>query len=184
MNLKKLVLTLGGRLPGWAGIPPVYAVIVLILYTWTIMWFFWKIPSWLLFMNLGELLSAFSFAMLTNLLESLVVLILVLLPALVLPAGWFREAFTARGSVLAAASLGWMMFVADKFQIKADYPSALINGSPLVLAVIFALSVLVGMHPTLRKLIESVADRLTVFLFVSLPLSLLALIYVGIDAIF
>ena len=172
------------KLPGWSQILPVYSVIVLMLYTWTILWFFWKIPSWLLFMNVGELLSAFSFAMLTDLLESLAALILVLLPALILPTKWFSEAFTARGSVLAAASLGWLMIVAQQFQIKADYPSALIQWSPLVLAAIFVLSVLAGMHPGLRKLIASLADRLTVFLFVSLPLSLLALIYVGIDAIF
>ena len=172
------------KLPGWNQILPVYAVIVLILYTWTILWFFWKIPSWLLFMNLGELLSAFSFAMLTNLLESLVALILVLLPALLLPTRWFSDAFTARGTILAAASLGWLMLVAQQFQIKADYPSALIQWSPLVLAAIFILSVLAGMHPGVRKLIASLADRLTVFLFVSVPLSLLALIYVGIDAIF
>ncbi len=172
------------KLPGWNQILPVYAVIVLILYTWTILWFFWKIPSWLLFMNVGELLSAFSFAMLTDLLESLAVLILVLLPALILPTKWFSEAFTVRGSVLAAGSLGWLGIVAQQFQIKADYPSALIQWSPLALAAIFVLSVLAGMHSGLRKLIASLADRLTVFLFVSLPLSLLALIYVGIDAIF
>ena len=70
------------RIPSWGKIVPVFAVIVLIVYAWTIIWFFWKLPSWLFFLNAGEILTAFAYSLATNLAESLVVLCAPLLLAL------------------------------------------------------------------------------------------------------
>jgi hypothetical protein len=42
--------------PGWGQIVPVYAVIVLIVYGWTITWFSWRFPGWLLFLKASEIL--------------------------------------------------------------------------------------------------------------------------------
>ncbi len=172
------------KLPGWGQIAAVYSVIVLMLYTWTILWFFWKIPSWLLFMNVWELLSAFSFAVVTNLLESLVVILALLVPAVILPGRWFKDVFISRATVLAAAGLGWLMVVADQFQFKVDYPSAFIDWTPAVLAAIVVLAFVIGAFPALRKPIEALAENLTVFLFIAIPLSVLALLFIGLDAIF
>jgi hypothetical protein len=176
-------LAISRRFPGWGQIAPVYAVIVLILYTWTILWFFWKIPSWLLFMNIQELLSAFAYALATNLLESLAVLSALILASMILPGRWFKDLFVARGAMLAAAGLGWMIFVANQFKIKADYPGWLIDLSPLVLVGIILLVVAAGAIPSVRRTIEALAVRLTVFLFLSIPLSVLALFIVGIQSL-
>ncbi len=168
------------HVPGLEKITPVYAVIVLMIYSWTTLWYFWKMPGWLYFMTVWELITAFSFAILVNLLESLLVLAAILMAALVLPQKWFRQAFVARGSALAAMGLGWLMVIANGFQIKDEIPWDLVRWTPAMVAAMVVLAILAGIVPTVRKLIESLANRLTVFLFISLPLSLLALLIAAI----
>jgi hypothetical protein len=172
------------RIPTWDKIAPVYAVIVLMVYTWTILWYFWKIPSWLLFMTVWELLSAFSFALATNLLESLTVLFLILLLCIILPKKWFYDVFVSRGATLALSGLWYMTVLAKQFEIKKDYPTVLLAWTPAILAAIVLLVVIVGLIPLARKIIEALAERLTVFLFISIPLSILALVGVAVEMLF
>jgi len=69
----------------------VYAVIVAFLYTWTILWLFWELPSWLNFLTVGEILPIFAYALATNLLESLLVLAGLNLVCFLLPAHSIRR---------------------------------------------------------------------------------------------
>src|SRR5512140_447536 len=99
------------KIPTWQQIVPVYAVIVLVIYTWTILWFFWKLPSWTFFLNVGEMLTMLAYSLATNFAESLLVLCGPLVLGLVLPRKWFSEVFVARGAALSLAGLGYMMFL-------------------------------------------------------------------------
>ena len=73
------------RLPKSQAILQVYAVIAVMLSAWTITSFLWKLSAWLLVLNLGEILTVFSYAMVTNLIESLIVLFSLLLICILLP---------------------------------------------------------------------------------------------------
>src|SRR5690242_16356711 len=81
------------RIPSWAQIIPVYGVIVLMVYTWTLMAFFYKVPSWSYYLNAGEILTLLAYSLATNLAETLLVLCGPLLVALILPRRWFRDVF-------------------------------------------------------------------------------------------
>jgi len=96
------------RFPKVAQLAPVYALTVLLVYGWTILWFFWKLPSWLFFMTIGEILGVVAYAMSMNLLESLCVVLIPVLLSVALPQKWFYDKF-----VVCGAALRWCCFCWD-----------------------------------------------------------------------
>ena len=54
---------ISNRLPKFQSLMPVYAVIVFMVYTWTIYTFIRYLPYWLNFLNVSEILAIFSYAM-------------------------------------------------------------------------------------------------------------------------
>jgi hypothetical protein len=168
------------RIPAWGQVAPVYAVIVLMVYTWTSLWFFWKLPSWLFFLNSGEIVIAFAYALATNLVESLAVLCAPLILSMTLPKEWFYDRFVARGAALAISGLGYMMYIAFQFKTNADYPSLTLKAWSLALAVgiILLIVYMAGRLSFFRKLFEFLADRAIIFLYISLPLSLISLVVI------
>jgi hypothetical protein len=155
-----------------------YAVIVFTVYSWTLLWFFWKYPSWLYFLNIGEILTVLAYSLATNFFESLLVLAALLALAVILPKKWLSDVFAARGMALALPVLGYMMYVAYQFQSKVDYPSDALNWAPLVLAASILLAFLAGWLSPLRKALDIFADRATIFLYFSIPLSLVSILVI------
>ena len=166
------------RLPKVAQIAAVYAVIVFTVYSWTLLWFFWKYPSWLYFLNIGEILTVLAYSLATNFFESLVVLIAPLAVTVILPKKWFYDAFVARGVALVLPILGYMMYIAFQFESKLDYPTEALNWAPVILAVTLLLVFVVGRVGFLRKVIEVFADRATIFIYLTIPLSLISVLVV------
>ena len=171
-------MAISKRLPPLTQIASVYAVGVLAIYSWTILWFFWKFPSWLYYLSIGEIAKVFCYSIATNLIESLVVLLPALVLAVVLPRKWFYEGFVARSVVMILIGLGYMMYLANQFQGKEDYPSAAIQLIPVVLLAILLAVFLAGRITLLRQVIAGFAERATVFLYISIPISLICLLVV------
>jgi hypothetical protein len=177
-------LDISKRLPSRAEIAPVYAVIVVMVYTWTILWFYYNLPGWLGFLNLGDVFGIFAYSVATNFLESLAVLAGILMFAVILPRAWFSDAFVARGGALAILVLGLMMYIAAQFETKEYYPAELIRWSPALLAAILVLVFFLGRILPVRRAIEFFADRAIIFLYISIPVSLLGLLTLLLRAIF
>jgi len=166
------------RLPRLAQIYPVYAIIVILVYGWTLYWSFWKLTSWMDFLTLGEIAAIYCYLLATNLLESLLALLGVVMVSLILPPKWFREVFVIRASVLAASVLISFMVFESHFKAPAEYFHKL----PIYLIPIILLggilAFLAGWIPIIRKGVEILAENAVIFLYISLPLSLLSLIIV------
>jgi len=166
------------RFPGRREIAALYGVIVLIIYSWTLVWFFWKFPSWINYLSIWEIVKAFCISVSTNLFESLAVVALPVLLAAILPQAWFRKEFVARAVVLVAGGLGYMMYLATFFQGKEDYPSDAIQLVPWVALVLMLAVFLVGKSGFVCKAINAFAERATIFLYLYIPLSLICLLVV------
>ena len=166
------------RFPKAAQIAAVYAVIVFTVYSWTLLWFFWKYPSWLYFLNIGEILTVLAYSLATNFFESLVVLAAPVAMAVVLPKKWFNDVFVARGIALVLPILGYMMYIAFQFESKLDYPTEALNWAPVIVAATLLLVFVVGRVGFLRKAIEIFADRATIFIYLTIPLSLISVLVV------
>jgi hypothetical protein len=103
-----------------------------------------------------------------------------LVMSMALPKQWFHDLFVARGAALAISGLAYMMYLANQFKTKDDYPSLTLKAWTLALAlgVILLIVYLAGRLSLFRKLIELLADRAIIFLYISLPLSLISLVVV------
>jgi hypothetical protein len=171
-------LAITKRFPSREEIAAVYGVIVLMVYSWTIIWFFWKFPSWLNYLSIWEIFKEFCFSVATNLFESLAVLAIPVLLAVILPQKWFRKEFTARAVAMVVIGLGYMIYLASLFQGKEDYPSDTIKFAPWVILAIVLAIFLIGRMDFPRKMINGFAGRSVVFLYLSLPISLICLVIV------
>jgi hypothetical protein len=167
------------RFPEFSAILQVYAVIVVLLSAWTITAFLWKLSAWLLILNLGEIFTIFSYAMLIDLMESLIVLFILLLVAALLPPHILRDQFVVRGTILALGFIGSLMaFVRFHMQFGIESGPRLLLGP---IAVILLTALLLGFSSKIRfiaSLTVWISDRLTVFLFILVPLFVLLSAYI------
>ena len=172
------------RLPKWPQIAAVYAVIVLVIYSWTIIWSFWKLPSWLYFLSIGEIITIYVYSLATNLIESLLVLCLLLGLSLLLPRKWFSDAFITRSVIVTLSMLGYAAFILTQFQSREDYPGGIVRLLPVAFLASLVFAFLAGKVKFLVKAIELFAQQTTIFLYLTLPLSLISLLVVLVRWIF
>jgi hypothetical protein len=147
------------------------------VYGWTIVWFFWKLPSWLYFMTMGEIGGIFAYSMAMNFLESLTVVLAPVLLCLLLPSNWFFDNFIARGVSLAMLWLGYSMLFTTQMQDAEGYPKNLLVMSVLAVLLAIPLASVVGKISIVRKFLEAFSDRAIVFLYLSIPISAISLLF-------
>ena len=170
------------RFPKSQAILQVYAVIAVMLSGWTITAFLWKLSAWLLILNIGEIFAVFSYSMVANLLESLIVLLLLLAICGLLPGSFLRDDFVVRGTILSVGFVGSLMaFV--KFHMKFGIQTGLkLFIAPVV--VLLITMILLGLFPKFRVMrflpsaILWISDRMTVFLYILIPLYLGLFVYI------
>jgi len=159
-------------------IAAVYAVIVLLIYPWTLTRFFWKLSSWLLFTPFGDLGNIFAYMMAVNFLESILVLLAPLGLSILLPRGWFYERFVSRGVSLVLLGLGYLIFLNRNMDATALFPWAMVRLIPLVLLVIPILVFLLDRISIVRSFLNELANRALIFLYITIPISLISVLIV------
>jgi hypothetical protein len=171
-------LAISSRLPSRQQAAQVYAVIVLLLYGWMMWWFLFRFTTWRLYLTAWEIGGVLAFSIVTAFLESILVALVLLAITFCLPRSWIRDSFVARGAMLAGATLLYMMYLDDQFKHEMLFP-----GLPkplwllaLPLAAVPIVTYASGRIPWLRRLVESFADRATVFLYLLVPLSALSVL--------
>lgn len=170
---------LQNRLPPIQQILAVYGIIALLIHGWTLIVFFWKLPSWEYFLTFGEISTALAYSMAMNLLEGFSVMFALLLLSAVLPQSWFRNVFSSRATVMVILFLAYMMYVALHITSEGDsYPVNLVRLFPIVGIVILAVAFLIGRIIPVRKLIEGLADRAVIFSYIFLPIGFVSLLIV------
>ncbi len=170
------------RFPNRQAILQVYAIIAFLISAWTIVAFLWKLSAWLLVLNLGEIFTVFSYAMVVNLIESLTVLMVLLVLCALLPPPVFRDDFIVRGSILASGIIGSLMaFLRLHRDLGMEGGLKLLIG-PIVVWLLTAILLGSLSKPQrlhfLRSAIFWTSDRMTVFLYVLVPLYIALFSYI------
>ncbi|RJP54474.1 MAG: hypothetical protein C4583_02370 [Anaerolineaceae bacterium] len=178
MDFMRLKAWLARRMPTVQQTAAVYGVIVLAVYGWTLYWFAWKLPSWLYFLTLGEILVSLAYSMVVNFIESLIVLFVLISISVLLPAGWFRDKFAGLGSSLVVLSLSALAYYLGTIIALQDFPPSLARSALLVVAGILVLLYLIGKINLLLRAMEEIANRSVIFLYVFLPLSAISFLVV------
>ena len=172
---------LQARVPDKRNIVTVLAVAMFLVYTWTLFTSFWKLPSWLFFLQLGEILSIYAYAFAVNFCESILLLLIVLMVGLVLPRRWWTEDFVSKGFVLILIILGSATLHLALYRTP-DTREIFVNGQRawwiVTLLSGIALTWLTGKLSGVRRGLESMADRFVVFLYIYLPLTAIAFLVV------
>jgi hypothetical protein len=172
------ILSIVNKIPKLEEIVPVYAVIVMMIYPWTLARFFWKLASWILFASVGDLAMFFAYMVVVNLMESIVVLLVPILMSILLPQSWFYDRFKTRSVALVLSGVGFLIYLSKNLHADAPFPLTLVRWMPMAVVTILVLVFLVDRVGFLRKLLEEVANRLTIFLYISIPISAIALLVV------
>jgi hypothetical protein len=172
------ILSIVNKIPKLEEIAPVYAVIVMMIYPWTLTRYFWKLASWILFASVGDLATFFAYMVVVNLLESIVVLLVPILMSIILPQNWFYDRFKTRSVALVLFGLGFLIYLNKNLHADAPFPLTLVRWIPMAAIAVLVLVFLVDRVDFLRKVLEEVANRLTVFLYISIPISAIALLVV------
>ena len=173
------------RLPQVSKIIPVFAVIATMFYGWTMVVFLWKLPGWLFFLTLGEIAGIFAFELVTNLIESLVVLLLLLTFSMAFPSHVLKDVFIVRGSMAALVLIGSMMLFLNRYvSIGSEFGGNLSLWMLGTILLVIILTILSTRIRFLSALISWISDQLIVFLLVLMPLSALSIIYVFIHSLF
>ena len=178
MKNQSYLISLRKKLPPLHDISSFYGTIVFFVYGWTSLAFFWKVPSWIYFLKLGEILVIFAYSLASTLLEAALILLVFLLASLVLPSNWLRNQFVVRSSIIFIALTFWValfdLSTLIELPSKRDIFSFAI-GFPLTagLGVLLA-----DRMPLIRRLMMFVSDQLIIFLYIWLPLSLIGILIV------
>ena len=171
------------RLPKLKDILSVYAVIMSMLFAWSLLLFFWYLASWAHFMTVGDIIGVFSYVMVSSFIESLAFLLLLLVLCFLLPRNFFLDDFVIRGTTVTVCVIGMIMIY---FRItNANISDFLFSWIGLTAALaIIAVSLFATKFKRVRDMLVSLSDRLMVFLYIFIPLSIFSVLVVAIRNIF
>jgi hypothetical protein len=165
------------RIPLFPDILRVTGVIATFLYGWTIIAWLWQLPSWLLSLTLGEILSIFAYSMFTALLESLFFLACLLILTFALPPRFLRDDFTVRASWLTIGTLGSLVIFFILFNTLGTFLAQyIILWSLATLLLAALLASLSNRFRWMRSTALWISDRFLIFLFLFAPITVVSLL--------
>jgi hypothetical protein len=175
------------RLPERRSVISVYAVAVFLVYGWTLMASFWKVPSWMFFLKIGEILSVYAYSFAIDFWESILLLFIMLAIGFLLPKRWWNDQFTAKGVIWISVLMGSVMLRLYTNRAPEFWEDFVYNqldwwGNTVLLGIV--LSIIFSHVDWLRRGLESLADRLIVFLYIYMPLTAISIIVVLVRNLF
>jgi hypothetical protein len=136
-------------------------------------------PGWIPYLNIWKILSIFAYTQAFALLESAFILLLLTILAVILPARLFRDKFAVQGTTIVFMTTFWtILFQSIFFNVRQWALAQFFVWFGLSLVSIVIACVLVHRSRRIEKAVSALAERLTVFLYIYIPLGLLGLIVV------
>ena len=172
------MITLRKKFPPLDEILALYGTVVFLIYGWASFTFFWKVPSWLYFLSLGEIAAILSYMFASSLLECTIILFVFLFASLVLPSGLLHNKFLVRASLIVYSLTFWVALFNMSFLIQLPAISDVITFGAVALLTAALSIILAEKIPLVQKLVLSIGNRLTIFLYLWLPLSLISLLVI------
>jgi hypothetical protein len=127
--------------------------------------------------TIAEIAEIFAFMMAFAFLESLALTMFLVLLSALLPLAWLKEGFALKAFasiiVLAIASLSFQHFLTSGF----PSPLLLMSSCILPLGLIGLLFVVIRSRPRLQNVLSGIQDRLSIMLYIYVPLGFLSLLW-------
>lgn len=171
---------MSNRWPTSKDILSVYAVIAFLIQVWTIYVSSEQLPAWASFLNISEMMAVLAYRIVESFMECLLLLGILLLVSFMLPPKVFRDVFVVRGTAFALGLLGpmilfWKLFRGDPGTLMADYARIWIGSTVLLALLTSYLSIKIS---SAADFLSWISDRMIVFLYLLIPISLVSFITV------
>lgn len=175
--------TIKAKLPSRQEALAVFSVILFIVYSWTLYRTFWWVPSWLEYLSIWGILVIIAYALAFALFESLVLMGVISVLSLLLPRRIFKDQFIVQGSTLSLV-LGVGAFLIQRnvgviYRLELEqtllYPALILAG---VILLAFSFSLVFRKIRILSRLALMIAERMTIFVYLYVPLGLIGLLVV------
>ncbi len=179
--MSQILQIVRSRLPDRTGFINVLAAASTLVYSWTLLTSFWKVPSWLFDLTIGQILSLYAYGFVTNLIESLLLMAGFTLVSLVLPKRWWRDLFIPRSMAALLVIMGSLIWNGLRYrlpEVREEFLSIFWLWWGTTAGVTLVASWLAGRVGWLRRALEDVADRCLVFLYIYVPLTVVAVVIV------
>ncbi len=168
------------RFPHRREIITILGIAVFICHSWTLLGFFNRLSSFILYFRPTEVAGIFAFMMAFAFLESLLVTGVLVTLSAILPYKWLSDGFAYKGFiVLVMATVAAIIL---QRTMQGELPSlpilTLIWFTPLVWIAVFIKWV--QMKPGVQKFLISIAERTSIMLFLYVPIGILSLIVVAV----
>jgi len=172
------LIALRKKIPPLHEILALYATIVFLIYGWASITFFWKVPSWLYFLSLGEIAAILFYTFASSLLECTIILLIFLFASLVLPTKWLYNKFAVRGSLIVYTLTFWVVLFTLNSLIQLPTTIDVITFGIGVLVTSVLAILLAERFSFVQRLVITVGNRLTIFLYLWLPLGLIGILVI------
>jgi hypothetical protein len=181
------------KLPGRAEVLSVFNVLIFVVFGWSIRGFLYEIPSFLLYLNLGDMTAVVFYMMAFAFLECVLLTAGLVLVSLILPSTWLRTGFAYKGFlIILVATTGFILF---QGYYKVGFFQNLINNDyspfrPVLIGTVLGFVLLVGLfwlfhnRPRLQKYLSGFIDQFSVFSYIYVPLGVIGILVVFVRNIF
>jgi len=144
---------------------------------------FWYVPSWLEYLNIWRVLIISAYVLAFALIESLFMAGLLVMFSLLFPRHLFKDQFIVIGSSLAALTSIGAVLLQRKINLVYRLEVWQILVYPFVFLVtiglsVWALAYLFERIPLLSRIVATIAERMTGFLYLYVPLGVAGLMVV------
>jgi len=154
-------------------------IILFVCHSWSLLGFFNRLSSFILYFRFAEIAEIFTFMMAFAFLESLLVDAALVLLSVILPSNWLRDGFVYKG--LIAIVMATIAAIVLQRTLQGQYPAlpilTLIWFTPLAWTVVFI--ILAQRKPRFQSILQGIAERISIMLFIYVPIGLLSLVVVA-----
>ena len=112
-----LLQRLLSRFPGKGSVINLFATAAFVVYGWTVYASFWKIPSWLHFLQLNEIFAVYAYSFLVNFAESVLLTLGLVMLGFFLAGNLWKDGFLAASVVMLVVVIG--LWLTDRFGLTA-----------------------------------------------------------------
>jgi len=167
------------RFPQRSEVLTVLGVAVFVCHSWSMLVFFNRLSAFILYFRIAEIAEVFAFLMAFALLESLLVVGGLTLLSVILPSKWLRDGFAYKSFIIIVIATIAAIILQKNWKgvLPPPYILALYWLRPLLLTV--GIISAVQMMPRARNILINLADRVSIMLFLYVPIGLLSLIVVA-----
>jgi hypothetical protein len=153
----------------------ILSLCLLMISSYTLYRLFWHVPSWLYYLNLYDVLTITAYSLSFVLIESLACCFFLIFVSFVLPVHIFKNKFIVQGYTI----IIYIGVIAFAIQRKMRIIYSLNLQELLLIPLLFFLSLIIVIIissfiydrlEVLEKIVYNIADRVTVFLYIYLPI--------------